>query len=79
MKPPAAGALSAPATTPRQEGHAAFLARLAAMSPEQRVEAARSGALDRGQRALWASVYPDEVPLINGELEWIALGLADLD
>jgi hypothetical protein len=79
MKPPGAGAVSAPATNPRQEGHAAFLALLADMSPQQRVHAARSGAFDRSQRALWASTYPDDVPLVNGELEWIALGLADLD
>ena len=29
--------------------------------------------------ALWVATYPDEAPLVNGELEWIALGLADLD
>jgi hypothetical protein len=61
------------------EGRTAFLARLARMGPRQRVEAARRGAFDRSQRAIWAAVYPDEVPVINGELEWIALGLADLD
>lgn len=26
----------------------------------------------------WAARHPDEVPLVNGELLWIALGLADL-
>ena len=61
------------------EGHPAFLARLAGMSPQQRLEAARRGVFDRTERAIWASAYPDEVPLVNGELEWIALGLADLD
>jgi hypothetical protein len=35
--------------------------------------------LSRGERALWASSYPDEVPLVNGELPWIALVSADLD
>lgn len=61
------------------EGHPAFLARLAAMSSKQRLDAARRGVFDRTERAIWASAYPDEVPLVNGELEWIALGLADLD
>jgi hypothetical protein len=49
------------------------------MSPKQRVDAAHRGDFNRTQRAIWASAYPDEVPLVNGELEWIALGLADLD
>lgn len=57
----------------------AFLARLAEMTPKQRIEAARRGAFDRAQRALWVATYPEEAPLVNGELEWIALGLADLD
>jgi hypothetical protein len=61
------------------EGQPAFLARLAEMNPKQRVEAAHRGIFDRAERAIWASAYPDEVPLVNGELEWIALGLADLD
>jgi Ser/Thr protein kinase RdoA (MazF antagonist) len=61
------------------EGHSAFLADLAEMSSKQRLDAARRGAFDRTERAIWASAYPDEVPLVNGELEWIALGLADLD
>ena len=57
----------------------AFLARLARMSKEERVRAARSGGFDRWQRSLWAARFPEEVPLLNGEYEWIALGLADLD
>lgn len=42
-------------------------------------QAFESGRFSRGERALWASTYPDEVPLVNGELPWIALGLADND
>jgi hypothetical protein len=61
------------------EGQPAFLARLAQMSPKQRLDSARRGDFDRAERAIWASAYADEVPLVNGELEWIALGLADLD
>lgn len=51
----------------------AFLARLARMSTEQRIEAARSGRFTRWERSVWSARFPDEVPLINGEFEWIAL------
>jgi hypothetical protein len=78
MKPPTA-APPDPAASSRQDGRTAFLADLARMTPKQRLAAARCGTFNRAQRALWASIYPDDVPLVNGELEWIALGLADLD
>jgi hypothetical protein len=52
---------------------------LAQMSPAQRRHAYRSGLFDARRRALWASLYPEEPPLVNGEFEWIALDLADLD
>ncbi len=57
----------------------AFLARLARMSREERLRAARHGGFDRWERSLWAARYPEDVPLINGEYEWLALDLADLD
>lgn len=56
----------------------AFLARLARMSPEERVRASRYE-FDRWERSAWAGPYSEEVPTINGEVEWIALSLADLD
>jgi hypothetical protein len=56
----------------------AFLARLARMSPEQRIRDSRYK-FKAWERQVWAGHYPDEVPLINGEVEWIALKLADLD
>lgn len=58
---------------------AAFVARLARMRPRQRIEASRDGRFTRHQRAIWACRYPDEVPTINGEFEWIALSSADID
>lgn len=61
----------------RQDGLA--LEHLRAMSPQQRLAAYRSGLLSHAERALWARTFPDEVPVVNGEVEWIALGLADLD
>jgi hypothetical protein len=68
-----------PGTSDGEEGRTAFLARLAEMTPQQRIDGARRGDFNRAQRGLWVASYPDEVPLVNGELEWIALGLADLD
>ena len=49
------------------------------LSPAQLVELARANRLGRHRLAAWASRNPDRVPLVNGELPWIALGLADLD
>ena len=57
----------------------AFRRRLRSMTRGQRIESAAEGRFTRAERCLWASLYPEEVPLINGELEWITLGLADLD
>jgi hypothetical protein len=31
------------------------------------------------ERQVWAIHYPDEVSMVNGECEWIALKLADVD
>jgi hypothetical protein len=56
----------------------AFLARLARMGAEARLEAARFEFTAR-QRTIWIANYPDEAPLVNGEYEHIALRLADLD
>lgn len=56
-----------------------FHVRLDRMSPSQRLRAYRDGAFSRAERARWACRYPDEVPTVNGEIEWIALTSADLD
>jgi hypothetical protein len=57
----------------------AFLARLARMRVEERIRASREGGFTVWERSIWAARFPEQVPLINGEFEWIALGLADLD
>lgn len=57
---------------------ASFLARLARMSPAARLEGYRYTFTAR-QRAIWIGHYRDEVPIVNGEYEHIALTLADLD
>lgn len=56
-----------------------FLDRLEQMNGEERIRAARDGGFSHAERALWAARYPEEAPIVNGELEWIALTLADLD
>jgi hypothetical protein len=68
-----AAVLSVPDST------ADFIARLEEMGPEERLAASRRGSFSRRERLIWASSFPDEVPLVNGEFEWIALGGADLD
>jgi hypothetical protein len=56
-----------------------FLTALARVGPDERLAIYRSGGLTRAECALWAANYPDEVPLVGDEFEWIALSLADLD
>lgn len=56
-----------------------LIARLEAMSPEERIAAARGGGFSRRERVIWAARFPTEATLVNGEFEWIALGSADLD
>jgi hypothetical protein len=56
-----------------------FLSVLSRMTPAERLSASRHGAFSRHERSIWAARFPEDVPFINGELEWIALGGADLD
>jgi len=50
----------------------ARLRRLWQMSAEQRIAAMRRGELTREQLAAWSARHPEQVPLLNGEWEWIA-------
>jgi hypothetical protein len=52
-----------------------FLSELRRMTPRERIEASRY-TMNRWERWVYAARYPDEVPTVNGELEWIALNLA---
>lgn len=61
-----------------RERRDAFLTRLARMTPETRIRSSRYR-WKTWERQVWAGYYPDEVPLVNGEFEWIALRRADLD
>jgi hypothetical protein len=48
-----------------------FVSELAKMTREERIRASRYS-FNRWERWVYAARYPDEVPLVNGELEWIA-------
>jgi hypothetical protein len=56
-----------------------FVSVLRRMTPEERISASRHGGFTRWERWVWAARFPDEVPLVNGEFEWIALASADVD
>ncbi len=43
------------------------------MTPNQRVAAMRRGELALEQCAAWAARYPEQVPLLNGEFEYLAV------
>lgn len=51
---------------------AARLRPLWKMSVAQRVEAMRKGELSLEQCAAWAARYPEQVPLLDGEFEYLA-------
>jgi hypothetical protein len=47
------------------------------MTPAQRVTAMRRGDLNLEQLAAWTARFPQEVPLLNGEFEWLAIHEAE--
>ena len=55
----------------------AFVSELWKMTSDERVRASRYS-FNRWELWVWAARFPDEVPLINGEYEWIALRSADV-
>ena len=50
----------------------ARLAVLWRMTPIERVAAMRRGELSLEQCAAWAARYPEQMPLLNGEFEYLA-------
>jgi hypothetical protein len=50
----------------------ARLAVLWRMTPAERVAAMRRGELSLEQCSAWAARYPEQVPLLNGEFEYLA-------
>lgn len=51
-----------------------FCSELRRMTPDERLRAYRY-TFGRRERTIWAARYPEEVPLLNGEFEWLALDL----
>lgn len=43
------------------------------MTPGQRIAAMRRGELTLEQCAAWAARYPEQVPIVNGEFEYITM------
>jgi hypothetical protein len=60
-------------------GSGACAARLVTLGRSRRFREFEAGNLSRAELFAWAARYPEEVPLVNGELPWIGLRLADLD
>lgn len=56
-----------------------FASVLRRMTPAERISASRHSGFTRWERWVWAARYPEEVPLVNGEFEWIACNMPDLD
>lgn len=54
-------------------------ARLDRLDATRRLASYRAGKFERADLVTWVARYPDEVPTVNGEVEWIGLTLADLD
>ena len=50
----------------------ARLRTLRRMTPAQRVAAMRRGELTLEQCSAWAARHPEQVPLVNGEFEYLA-------
>ncbi len=55
------------------------LARMWAMTPGQRRQAAQRGQLSLGEMLNWASRRPHEIPIVNGEFFFITAYLADTE
>jgi hypothetical protein len=56
------------------EGHSTAT-ELERMGSHRRLAAYEAGEMGREELSVWAALWPEEVPLVNGELPWIALTL----
>jgi len=56
----------------------ARLRRLWQMTAEQRVAAMRRGELTREELAAWSGRHPEQMPMLNGEFEWIAINTPEV-
>lgn len=62
---------------PVDAAHVADL--LERMTLKERIAAYRTGEISRRELTIAAAREPDRMPIRNGEFEWIALSLADLE
>jgi hypothetical protein len=56
-----------PLATPRSTAHL-----LESLGRDLRLDHYLSGRFNREQLVAWAALYPEEIPLVSGELPWIA-------
>lgn len=56
----------------------ARLAALWRMTPTERVAAMRRGELTLEQCCAWAARHPEQVPLLNGDYEFIAIHMPEV-
>jgi hypothetical protein len=54
-------------------------ARLDLLGVSGRLAHYRAGTFDRADVTAWIRRYPEEIPTVNGEFEWIAQRLVDLE
>jgi hypothetical protein len=71
------GTFAAHLEAARRARHAR-LRRVWQMTAEQRVAAMRRGELTYEQLAAWSARYPEQVPLLNGEFDWIAINTPEV-
>ena len=62
-----------------RKGHVDIPGLLAQMAFKERIRAYQTGSISRRELTSAAAREPDRMPIRNGEFEWIALSLADLD
>ena len=61
-----------------ERARAGRLRSLWQMSAAERVAAMRRGELTYEQLAAWSARYPDQIPRVDGEFEWIAAKLPEV-
>jgi hypothetical protein len=61
-----------------QRARQAHLRSLWQMSVEERVAAMRRGELTLKQLAAWSARHPQQIPMLHGEFEWIAISTPEV-
>lgn len=68
-----------PPSRPRKKRPPRTPEQIVRLGPDARLSLYRRGKLTRQECVIWAARFPGEIPLVSGELPWIALAMADLD